>query len=36
MDRARDNPGWGPLTIGDIAVERDSRTALADISAGPP
>ena len=26
----------GMLTIGDIAVERDSRTALADISAAPP
>jgi len=26
----------GILTIGDIAVERDSRTALADISAAPP
>ena len=26
----------GVLTIGDIAVERDSRTALADISAAPP
>lgn len=26
----------GLLTIGDIAVERDSRTALADISAAPP
>ena len=26
----------GILTIGDIAVERDSRSALADISAAPP
>lgn len=26
----------GILTIGDIAVARDSRTALADISAAPP
>ncbi len=26
----------GVLTIGDLAVERDSRTALADISAAPP
>ena len=26
----------GMLTIGDIAVARDSRTALADISAAPP
>ncbi len=26
----------GMLTIGDIAVERDSRSALADISAAPP
>ena len=26
----------GMLTLGDIAVERDSRTALADISAAPP
>ena len=26
----------GDLAIGDIAVERDSRTALADISAAPP
>jgi hypothetical protein len=26
----------GVLTIGDIAVERDSRAALADISAAPP
>ena len=26
----------GVLTIGDIALERDSRTALADISAAPP
>jgi CBS domain-containing protein len=26
----------GVLTIGDVAVERDSRTALADISAAPP
>jgi CBS domain-containing protein len=26
----------GVLTIGDIAVARDSRTALADISAAPP
>ncbi|MEX2222930.1 MAG: CBS domain-containing protein [Candidatus Rokuibacteriota bacterium] len=26
----------GILTIGDIAVERDSRTTLADISAAPP
>lgn len=26
----------GMLTIGDIAVERDSLTALADISAAPP
>ena len=26
----------GVLTIGDIAVERDSHTALADISAAPP
>jgi len=26
----------GVLTLGDIAVERDSRTALADISAAPP
>ena len=26
----------GMLTIGDIAVERNSRTALADISAAPP
>jgi signal-transduction protein with cAMP-binding, CBS, and nucleotidyltransferase domain len=26
----------GMLTIGDIAIERDSRTALADISAAPP
>lgn len=26
----------GMLTMGDIAVARDSRTALADISAAPP
>ena len=26
----------GMLTLGDIAVERDSRTGLADISAAPP
>ncbi len=26
----------GMLTIGDVAVERDSRTALAAISAAPP
>jgi CBS domain-containing protein len=26
----------GMLTLGDIAVKRDSRTALADISAAPP
>ena len=26
----------GILTLGDIAVERDSRTALADVSAAPP
>jgi CBS domain-containing protein len=26
----------GMLTIGDIAVARGSRTALADISAAPP
>ena len=26
----------GVLTIGDVAVERDRRTALADISAAPP
>ena len=26
----------GILTLGDVAVERDSRTALADISAAPP
>jgi CBS domain-containing protein len=26
----------GILTLGDIAIQRDSRTALADISASPP
>jgi len=26
----------GVLTIGDIAVERDAGSALADISAAPP
>jgi len=26
----------GILTLGDIAINRDSRTALADISAAPP
>jgi CBS domain-containing protein len=26
----------GVLTIGDIAVARDARTAIADISAAPP
>jgi len=26
----------GSLTLGDIAIQRDSRTALADISAAPP
>ena len=29
-------PVVGMLTLGDIAVDRDSRTALADISAAPP
>jgi CBS domain-containing protein len=33
---ADDRQVVGMLTIGDIAVERDSRTALADISAAPP
>jgi CBS domain-containing protein len=31
-----DHQVLGMLTLGDIAVERDSRTALADISAAPP
>ncbi len=33
---ADDREVLGMLTIGDIAVERDSRTALADISAAQP
>jgi CBS domain-containing protein len=33
---ADDRQVVGMLTIGDIAVERDSRTALADISAARP
>lgn len=33
---ADDREVVGMLTIGDIAVERDSRTALADISAAQP
>ena len=26
----------GIVTLGDLAIERDSRSALADISAAPP
>lgn len=33
---AEDGEVIGMLTIGDVAVERDARSALADISAAPP
>ena len=32
----QDDEVVGVISIGDIAVERDSRTAIADISAAPP
>jgi hypothetical protein len=34
--RVENGRAVGMLTMGDTAVQRDSRTALADISAAPP